>query len=45
VPGVSDRVRCAACGAEAQFDPVTDYGRRRLEQGHLECGAAWEPTR
>jgi 5S rRNA maturation endonuclease (ribonuclease M5) len=35
-------VRCSACGAGAQFDPTTDYGRRRLEQGHLECGAAWE---
>jgi Protein of unknown function (DUF3631) len=36
-------VRCPACGAEAQFDPTTDYGRRRLAEGHLECGAAWEP--
>jgi hypothetical protein len=38
------RVCCSACGAQAQFDPMTDYGRRRLAEGHLECRAAWEPA-
>jgi hypothetical protein len=38
------RVRCSACGVGAEFDTATDDGRRRLDEGHLECGAAWEPT-
>jgi Protein of unknown function (DUF3631) len=37
-------VRCSACGARAQLDPASDYGRRRLAEGHLDCGAAWEPV-
>jgi hypothetical protein len=43
-PGATIRVRCPACGARAQFDAVTGYGRRRLDEGHLACGAAWEPA-
>jgi hypothetical protein len=44
-PGASIRVRCPACGAGAQFDPASGYGRRRLGQGHLDCGGvAWEPA-
>jgi hypothetical protein len=38
------RVRCLACAVAAQFDPATDYGRRRLDEGHLGCGAVWEPA-
>jgi putative DNA primase/helicase len=34
-------VRCSACGATAQLDTATSYGRRRLAEGHLECGAPW----
>jgi hypothetical protein len=41
---VSPRVRCSSCEAEAEFDPASDYGRRRLAEGHLECRAAWEPA-
>ncbi len=37
-------VRCPACGEVAEFDPATDYGRRRLAEGHLACGVAWEPV-
>jgi putative DNA primase/helicase len=38
------RVRCSQCGGTAQFDPQSAHGRARLGQGHLECGAAWEPA-
>jgi phage/plasmid-associated DNA primase len=34
-------VRCSACGTEAQLDTASDYGRQRLAEGHLECGAPW----
>jgi hypothetical protein len=37
-------MHCPACGAEAEFDPATDYGRRRLAEGHLHCAAPWEPV-
>lgn len=37
-------VRCSRCGATAQFDPQSTHGRARLDEGHLECGAAWEPA-
>jgi hypothetical protein len=42
--GAPSAVRCTVCGARAQLDPASDYGRRRLAEGHLECGAAWEPV-
>jgi 5S rRNA maturation endonuclease (ribonuclease M5) len=46
VPGPSGarRVRCPACGTTAELDPTTSYGQLRLEEGHSECGAAWDPT-
>jgi putative DNA primase/helicase len=38
-------VRCSACDTLAQFDRASDYGRRRLAEGHLDCGGApWEPA-
>ena len=40
----SGQVRCSNCGASGQFDPTSDYGRRRLQEGHLDCGTAWEPA-
>jgi hypothetical protein len=38
------RVRCSTCGADAHFDLASEYGRRRLAEGHLSCGAPWEPV-
>jgi hypothetical protein len=38
-------LRCSACGTGAQLDVGSDYGRRRQAEGHLECGAPWEPAR
>jgi hypothetical protein len=36
------RVHCSACGADAHFDLASEYGRRRLAEGHLSCRAPWE---
>jgi hypothetical protein len=50
-PPTSGTVWCVWCGSRAQFDPASDYGRRRLAEGHLDCTVAegipsplWTPT-
>jgi hypothetical protein len=40
--GGTAAVRCPACGLGAEFDLATGYGRRRLAEGHVECGSPWE---
>jgi hypothetical protein len=40
--GRDTRARCPRCELVAFFDPTTGYGRRRLAEGHLECGGPWD---